>query len=168
MSATDALLINGALIDSDMTLLIPGIGIACFAAVEEEVVGGGVTPAGRSRRRRKYVVEIDGQEFVVDDEQQAQALLDRAKDLARKAAEAQAAEVVKKVSPRALRTGKTKRITLKAPAIAGPKELDPEIAKARAEIKQIYLDAAIVAELQLLLMLQQLNDDEEAILLLMG
>ena len=166
MSTT--LLPGGALIGSDEALLIPGVGMIMSSEVAEEPAAeSAVVPAGRKTRRRKYVVEIDGQDFEVESEQQAYALLDRAKALAKKAAEAKAAEVIAKVTPRAIRTRKSNRITLKPPVIEGPGELSAEILKARAEIKQIYADAAIVAELQLLLMLQQLNDDEEALLLLM-
>ena len=166
MSTT--LLPGGALIGSDEALLIPGVGMIMSSEVAEEPAAeSAVVPAGRKTRRRKYVVEIDGQDFEVESEQQAYALLDRAKTLAKKAAEAKASEVIEKVKPRAIRTRKAGRITLKAPDIGGPQELSAELQKAQAEIRQIYLDAAIVAELQLLLMLQQLNDDEEAILLLM-
>ena len=164
--AVNALLLPGGLVDSDEFLLIPGIGLISFETGVAEVESR-VTPAGKKLRRRKYVVEIDGQDFEVESEQQAYALLDRAKTLAKKAAEAKASEVIEKVKPRAIRTRKAGRITLKAPDIGGPQELSAEILKAQAEIRQIYLDAAIVAELQLLLMLQQINDDEEALLLLM-
>ena len=126
------------------------------------------TGAGRRKRRRKYVVEIDGEEFIVDSEQQAMALLDRAKALAQQAARAKADEVVEKVMPRAMRIGKTRKIILKPPTISGSSALSEEIRQEQAAIRQIYLDAAVAAELRLLLLLQQMQDDEETIILLMN
>lgn len=123
------------------------------------------TPAGRAKKRRKYVVEVDGQEFTVESAQQAQALLDRATSLAHKAAEATATKLVEDATPKAIRLGKVKPVTLKPPVLTGPDEFSTELTLARERIKRIYLDAAIVAELRILMAFEAERDDEEAILL---
>lgn len=123
--------------------------------------------AGRRKRRRRYIVEIDGKEFEFESVQQAVALLDRARETARVAAEAQAEEVLAKVTPKATRVGKAKTIVLKPPVIEGPPELSAEIKRAQEAIAQTYADAAMAAELRLLMLLKQIQDDEETLLLLM-
>lgn len=123
--------------------------------------------AGRRKRRRRYIVEIDGKEFEFENVQQAVALLDRARETAQQAAEAQAEEVLAKVTPKATRIGKAKTIVLKPPVIEGPPELSAEIRRAKESIAQTYADAAMAAELRLLMLLKQIQDDEETLLLLM-
>ena len=125
------------------------------------------TPAGKKKPSRKYVIEIDGQEFIVDSAQQAQALLDRATALAKKAAEAATEQLVTKATPKAIRLGKVKPVTLKAPKLDGPDEFVEKLRAARTEIRRIYLDAAVIAELRILMALEAEQDDEEAILLSM-
>src|SRR5688572_13670465 len=114
----------------------------------------GQTPAGRKKPSRKYVIEIDGQEFIVDSAQQAQALLDRATALAKRAAEASAEKIVTDATPKAIRLGKVKPVTLKAPKLDGPDEFVEKLRAARTEIRRIYLDAAVIAELRILMALE--------------
>ena len=120
------------------------------------------TPAGR-RRRRRYAIEIDGRQFVTESLAEAEALLRQAQSLAPKAAERQAERIVK----RAVRTGEARTVALPVPTISAPPELEDAARQAREQIAAAYRDAALVAEIQLLLQLQQELDDEEALLLLM-
>jgi Rieske Fe-S protein len=105
------------------------------------------TPAGR-KKRRKYVIEIDGQVFVTESIAEAQAVLAQAQTLAVKHVET----VVK--SARHLGPAK--------PKIAAPPELASEV----KAIEKVYSDAYRDAEIQALLALQAEQDDEEALLLL--
>ena len=119
------------------------------------------TGAGRAKRRsRKYVVEIDGQEFVTESLDEARALLAKAKALATRHAEQVAAEVVEKAIAKARKVG-TVDARVQQPVIIAPIELQAE-----AEvIRGIYRDAAINAELQAMMAIQAERDDEEVLLL---
>ena len=128
--------------------------------------GARSTGAGR-RRKRRYYVEVDGEDIAVESPQQALAILDRVREDARKTAEARAAEVLQKVAPKALRVGKTKKIILDAPEVSGSSEFNDAIQRANEAIRKIYAEAAMVAELQLLMLLQLQRDEEETIILLM-
>ena len=130
------------------------------------VVATATKHAGR-KRRRKYIVEVDGQEFEVESQQQAVAILDRARETAKQSAEQMAEEVLAKVSPKTVRVGKAKTIVLKPPVIEGSPELSAEIKRTREAVAKIYAEAEQVAELRLLLLLKEMQDEEEAILLLM-
>lgn len=128
------------------------------------------TGAGSNKRhKRRYYVEIDGQQFEVDSAQHAQALLERAAETAKQVAAEVAAEVV----PRKRKSAaSTKPVALPTPRISSP---DPELAdmvrQARIAINETYRKAAIDAELALLMALQRQrdndDDDDETLLLLM-
>jgi hypothetical protein len=120
------------------------------------------TPAGSSRRRRLYV-EIDGNHFEVRSTQEAQALLDRAKALARDAAEAVAERVEARAEPRA----PIKPVSLKAPEVTASPELKVDLTDIRAQLAKVYRDAETALELRLLLKRQAEIDEEESIFLLM-
>ncbi len=129
-------------------------------------VAAASTGAGRpSRRRRRYVVEIDGQMFEAQSVEHAQAILDRARELAQTAAEEVAAEVV---PVKAVRKVGKKPIALPTPTISSP---DPELADAvraaRVAINETYRRAALEAELAYWMARQADEDEEEALLLLM-
>jgi hypothetical protein len=113
------------------------------------------------RKRKRYYVEIDGQPFHVADAQEAQALLTRAKELASKAAERQAQQIVQS-------RPKSTRIELPAPTITVSPELEVDTRPLRNQLVKIYRDTSVDVELRLLLELQQRleDDDAEAILLL--
>lgn len=117
------------------------------------------TPAGR--RRKRYFVEIDGQEFQVANPTEALALLDRAKALAQRVAPQTAEQVVAK----AIRKAKEPRV--RPPEIKASPEIAEVVAKPRQDIERIYRDAALAAEIRLLMELRAEQDDEEALLLLM-
>lgn len=146
-----------------LLLLQQNLGFAWGATDAPPVVETGPTPAGR-KKRRKYVIEVDEQEFIVDSIEQAQALLDRARELAKQTAEKAAEQALKDATPRAVSLGKVKRIKIKPPEITGSRGIG--IPETREQIKSIYADAAVVAELRLLLLMQEL-DEEEAILALL-
>jgi hypothetical protein len=125
----------------------------------------GQTPAGR--RKRKYIVEIDGQEFSFDDINQALNLLQKAETLARQTAETQAEQTIQVALPKALRLGKAEQVQVKAPEIHGSSELVKHLSESRARINKVYRDAALAAELRILMALEAEKDDEDAILFLM-
>lgn len=123
-----------------------------------------VIPAGRKTRRRRYYVEIDGRPFEVSGAEHARALLERAKETAQAHAEQLAREKV----PTVIKRG-SKPVALPTPKITtNDPELKQVVHEARTQINQVYRNAAIDAELALLLARRLAEEDEEeAILLLM-
>lgn len=120
------------------------------------------TPAGRKKRR--YYVEIDGQQFEVDGPAEAQQLFERARALAERAAEAAAEKTLAHRKP----AKRVKPVRLIAPRVTASPELRIDLEPLRADLKRIYRDAAIAAEMRLLLAkAAEEQDEEEAILLLM-
>jgi hypothetical protein len=120
-----------------------------------------VTPAGRKKRR--YVVEIDGQQFQVDSPSHAVALLERAKELARVHAEELAAKAV----PTSRKVGK-RPVAIPTPRITSP---DPElrhvVREARKSFNDLYRETAIEVELAYLMARKLADEDEEEALLLL-
>lgn len=126
------------------------------------VSGGGRQQqvGGRARKyRRRYIVEVDGQDFAVESEEDARALLESAKETAQ--------EVVEQ----AIVSAKAAPPTLKAPRIRVRGEVGPElqsliaeVALVRQQIRDLYERARRDAEIAYLM---QLDDDEEAISLLL-
>jgi hypothetical protein len=124
------------------------------------------TPAGRKKRRR-YFVEVDGQLFFADDESHARAILDRAAELAAKAAEVQAAEIVEKRLAKSI-TRKVAPVKIQAPVLTTSAPIDLSLYQKR--IDAAYVAAAQLAEMRLMLERQRAledEDEEEALLLLM-
>ena len=122
--------------------------------------------AGRSkRRRRNYYVEIDGQTFLAESESHAQAILDRAADLAERAATEQAQQVVeKRLAKSVVRV--VAPVQLAEPEISTnvPIDLEPY----RQRIARAYAEAERLAEMRLMMERQMaLEDEEEALLLLL-
>lgn len=120
------------------------------------------TPAGHSRRRRLFV-EIDGENFEVRDAQHAQALLDRARELAKSHAE--------ELAKAALRTNRKigkKPVSLPTPRISSPDpELREVVRQARKAINQVYRSAALDTELAMLMLRKMAEEDEEEAILLL-
>jgi hypothetical protein len=121
-----------------------------------------VTPAGRKKKRR-YVVEIDGQQFEVESPSHAVSLLDRAREVARSHAEELAAKAVST----SRKVGR-KPVPIPSPRISSP---DPElreiVREARKAINAVYKTAALDTELALLMARRLAEEDEEEALLLL-
>ncbi len=123
-----------------------------------------LTPAGSSSRtKRRYFVQIDGQDFPVVSEAQAVELLQRARSLAERQAEAKTKSVERRLRKRA----EVPAVALKAPEIVVPVELREAAAPLIADIERLYQRASVEMELRLLLEKQrQSEDDDEEVLLL--
>ncbi len=136
--------------------------------------GGGDTPpppvqveqtqAGR-KQRRKYLVEIDGQEFLVGSVEEALSLLNKAAELAETIAKRDIEQTVQKALPKARRLGKVDPVQPKLLEITGSLPLYKELVATKNRIERIYRDAAITAELRLYMALQAEQDDEDVLLL---
>lgn len=126
----------------------------------------GPTPAGRAQKqRRRFYVEVDGQTFWAESESHARAILDRAAELAAKAAEAQAEEIVgKRLAKSPLR--RVAPVKIAAPRIETSAPVD--LSGYQRRIDAAYAEAARLAELRLMIERQQaIEEEEEALLLLM-
>ena len=111
--------------------------------------------AGRSRRRRRYIVEIDGQEFDVASVSEAEELLEKAKDFAEKIVETAKNSTIIKPG-------------LKIPQIRTPnRELVPAVQAVRSEIRDLFEEARRDLEIRMLLARAEEEDEEETIIRLL-
>jgi len=126
------------------------------------VIPIGPTPAGR---RRRYFVEIDGVRFDVRDAEQARQILERAKTLAREAAE-QSADIIQRAHR--ITTETIAPVKLAAPRVTASPELRLPLKSVRRSINKIYREKSVIVELRMWLELEQrlMDDDDEAMLLL--
>lgn len=112
------------------------------------------TPAGRAKRRRRYFVEIDGQEFDVSGPEEAEQLLQKAKSLAQQTIEQQSNSITVKPG-------------IKVPQIRTPNgELVSIVKQARKEILDMYRDFKRDFEIRSL-MAKADEEEEEAIIRLL-
>jgi hypothetical protein len=110
--------------------------------------------AGKPKRRRKYLVEIDGQDFEVSSPEEAATLLERAKAVTTQKIE----EARSEGSPTRIRPG------IDRPRIrtADP-ELREVVTKAREEITALYDEA--VRDLEIRALMRKADEDEEEALI---
>lgn len=113
--------------------------------------------AGKSRRRRRYFVQVDGQDFEVASAEQAKQVLQRAVALAETAAQRQI-----KPAPLSL---KVKPVTVPVPQIAtnAPLDLEPY----QRAIEAAYAKVAQIEELRRLFEAQARQDDDDAAAMLL-
>jgi hypothetical protein len=135
------------------------------------VGSGGNKGAGkpsRSRSRKRYQVEIDEQVFDVSSPEEAQALLDQAKE--------QAEEVAKAAIERAAKTRKTspRKVLSEARKALQVPEIEAEDAEVRdaaqevmRQIEDLYASAMRDIEIAALLRRKELEEDDEDVLLLL-
>jgi hypothetical protein len=110
--------------------------------------------AGRKRRKERYYVEIDGQEFEVSSPSEALSLLARARDVAEAQIEKARASPV-----RVARGIRRPRITTDSP------ELRAVVRQAREEITSLY-DAAI-RDLEIAALMKAADEEDEALIRLL-
>lgn len=136
--------------------------------------GGPVTAstgAGRSKRRqdkRPVVVEIDGEDFVVNSEEEAVALLDKAKEQAEQLAQVQIARAAKAERRKTGKVIADARKTLVVPQIKAP-GLESYAAQVLADIRDTYASTMRTIEVAALLRKRdrEEEDDEDVLLLLL-
>jgi hypothetical protein len=122
--------------------------------------------AGKAKkRRRRYTVVIDNQEFSVSSIAEAEALLTRAKQLASDTAQ----QVVERSAKRVERGEQALEVYVPVIKTAAP-ELQSLVSSYRDDIEAIYRQSAIDAEIAELLRARwqrELEDDEDAALILL-
>jgi hypothetical protein len=120
----------------------------------------------RKRQRKRVTVEIDGQLFTVNDEQEAEELIASIREVAEQQARAEADRVVKKRRTAARREKKPLKLTpieLPAPQV---KSADRDFAaELQSRLDEIYADAARDAEIALRVRRQAELDEEDSIVL---
>lgn len=118
--------------------------------------------AGKSKaKRKKYIVEIDGEDFRVESPTEAQRLLDRAREVAE-----EAVELVKEVPKKARPNLKSPRIRVRGEG-EDLQAIVSIVAKTRDDIRRLYRDASRTAEIAALLRKQLEDDEEDAITVLL-
>jgi len=157
----------------DVTIELVGQSIS-ISQGSVSVSGGdssGIKPAGRPKRsqtRRRAIIEIDGQEFFVSSEEEAQALLDKAIEESERIAAIKAEEVVNKRRQRQKRDGYLNKSPIKIdkPEISFDNGVDyaQELMHAfNRKLDEIYRKAAEEAEISLLIKNKIEEEDDEAI-----
>lgn len=137
-----------------------------YASANGVAVGSASNAAGRPTRRR-YVVEIDGQDFIVESPDQARQLLDKATEAAEEKAE-QALDRANKAQKRPQRKVMADaRKALREPSIYAP-EFPELAADVQRQIRAIYDSALQAIEISALLRKREEDemDDEDILLLL--
>ena len=143
------------------------------AAVDEStyVAPTPQTGGGRSRKRRRYTVEVDGQEIAVESAQEAEAILKQVREQAEEAAEKQLARAANAQKRPARKVVADARKALEVPQIVVPPEFDAVAAMAQAlqrDISQLFRSTINTIEIGALLRRQQaMDDDDEDVLLMM-
>lgn len=162
-----------ASVSGDVTISLTGQSISVSQGALG-VSGGdssGIKPAGRPKRsqtRRRAIIEIDGQEFFVSSEEEAQALLDKAIEESERIAAIKAEEVVNKRRQRQKRDGYLNKSPIKIdkPEISFDNGVDyaQELMHAfNQKLDEIYRKAAEEAEISLLIKNKIEEEDDEAI-----
>ena len=132
-------------------------------------VGARQTGAGRSRRRRRYEVEIDDEVFAVESAAEAEELISKARDIAEQQARAEAERVIKKrriASRREKKPLKLDAITLPVPYVKARADGSEELAQQiQAQLDAVYARAARDAEIALRVRRQVELDEEDSIIL---
>ena len=174
-SGFGALVINGLApsVQTDTGITVP-IGLAeLILNGFEPIVSGGeamarITGAGKSRkRRRKIEVEIDGEVFDVNSEEEAVTLFDTLKAEARKQADLaiQRAQKAEKRPTRKVLADVRK--SLAVPYIKADALVMDLANEAMLDIENMYQDALRIVEIGALLKKRDDDDDEEAAILLL-
>lgn len=131
---------------------------------------GEASGAGSSRRRRRQYVEVDGQQFPVNNAQEALHILNKARALAEKQSEEAAALAEKRVK-RLIKRRHTAvpELIVPTPEISVSPELTLDASPVIEDINRLYKQAAQTAELRLHLakkIADEDDEDDELILLL--
>jgi hypothetical protein len=124
--------------------------------------------AGRSRRRKKTEVEIDGQIFHVETKEDATRLLEEA----RSEAERIAALTIERASKAERRPTRKvladARKALQVPVIDADEDLQSEVEALQQEIADIYIQALQTVEIAALMRKAEIEEDDEDVLLLLS
>ena len=122
----------------------------------------------KDRKRKRVLVEIDGEEFIVASEEEAVLLLEQLREEAQKQADLvieRARKAVKRPSRKVIADA---RKSLVLPEIKADTTVSDMVAKISQEIEDLYKNALRTVEIGTLLKKQQdFEDDEETALLML-
>ena len=127
------------------------------------------TGAGKPRRtRQRVVVEIDGDDFIAESPEEAQAILDQAKEAAEEKAKVAVERATKARNRPTRKVMADARKALELPAISAP-DLGGYAEEISRQIEDIYQSAIQTIEVAALLRKRELEEeDDEDILLLIA
>lgn len=165
---TGALALSGqtpTVTKTELNVVSPGSGALSLYGRGPTIINSGFVPAkksgGRTRRKRRYLIEIDGEFFDAETVAQVRALLSQAKEVAKEAAPRQNVRIK---APRI-------KVRLESGAPIKSKAITREVDQANRVIRGIYKRAADqVAELREKMERREKRrkkDEEAAILLLL-
>jgi hypothetical protein len=163
----------GTLVQSSTVALLGAVAPATAGALTasggDPIVVTGNTGAGRSRKRRARVVEIDGVDHIVNSAQEAQSLLDHAQAQAEVAAETAIARASKTSVRKPLgKVMREARKTLSVPEVTAPAEFQGMLDAMLHNVQQRYSEAAQTIEIAALLRKAQQNEQDDEDILMMA
>jgi hypothetical protein len=126
------------------------------------------TGAGKAKKRRRQVVEIDGEVFSVSSAEEAQTILDRAKEQAQEIASQAVQRAVAATKRPVGKVLSDAKHTLLVPSIEVGEDLQPYALQIRNDIRELYESTLRTIEVAALLAKRQREeeDDEDVLLLL--
>lgn len=124
-------------------------------------------PAGAPAKRRRRLLEVDGERFAVESESEAAFVLQKLKEAAAeraKLAVARAAKAPKRAPKKVLADA---RKLLEEPVIQAPEEFQPIVTAVQHEISEMYRVAMMSVEIAAFIAKRQAEeeDDEDVLLL---
>jgi hypothetical protein len=161
----------GTSLDLSQTNVVALSGSAAVSGDIQSSTASVVVPqggAGRARRRvRRVVVEIDGEDFIVNSEEEAIALLDKAKEEAEALAKVQVQRAAKAAVRKPRKVVADARKTLAVPTIKAP-GLEEYVSKIMDDIRDTYASSMRTIEVAALLRKRDRDeeDDEEILMLI--
>jgi hypothetical protein len=162
-----------AAVDQNVTVALTGETVSVIAGDVSTLGGVAVSNKGAGKptrlRKRRQVVQIDGEDFIVESEDEAIALLDKAKEQAEQLATLAQSRANKAERRPARRIMRDARRQLAVPEIT----VEPEVAeyadKILAQIRDLY--QSTIQDIEISAMLHRIENneqDDEDILLLMA
>lgn len=123
--------------------------------------------AGKSRKKRRYTVEIDGESFPVESPQDAEALLLEVRKLAQERADKAVTKAAKAPKRNPRKVWQDAKSTLVEPSIKA--DYGDIAAQMLGEVRSIYQDAMRDIEIATLMARRQaeIEEDDEDVLLLL-
>ena len=139
-------------------------GSAALFAIAAPPTGFAPGPAGKRRKRRKSVVEIDGEQFTVWDEGEAVALLEHARELAEQRAASAAKSALNKARKLRRQTGTMPVLEVAVPElkfVSGDTDIRALVAQFQEAIDRLYLTTAREVEIAYYLRRKHQDEDDE-------
>jgi hypothetical protein len=153
---------------ANVTIAVP-TGSLTLTGFAPTVIGSGIIPerrstgAGRAKPRRRYLVEVDGQDRAVDSPEQARAVLAEIREQAEEAAETalQRAAKAERRKPRKILQDARRLLVVPQITVEGDPALQSIAANVEQDIRALYESTLKAIEIGALMRRRQQQEDED-------